>query len=277
MINTESNGNGMAVGETASDANDKQLPAALKKTALRELQNENVRSINKQRESSPFGGGRPSGNAIKVCGTKRLTPERPSSSSHLYMACNGANENVMNARRRFEFELGRGRLQDMEKYSDSPQLRNMSQMLQEIPQKETHMKEKHIHLIPVASKNQIAPMMTFSSGGPSVPSSLGKRSNVSQAPGSDNPKVSSDLPHKIDLKRTNEQLRTDRFIQLHKILEHLEKTNPKEYIQKLLNLSPAELSKHAVELEKRAIQLALEEGKEMQWMNALNILRRSGK
>lgn len=277
MINTESNVNGMAVGETATAANDKQVPAALKKTALREVQNENMRSINKQQESSPFGGGRPSGNAIKVCGTKRLTPERPSSSSNLYMACNGANENVMNARRRFEFELGRGRLQDMEKYSDTPQLRNMSQLLQEIPQKQTHMKENRVHLIPVASQNHIAPMMTFSSGGPSVPSSLGKQSNIAQAPVSDYLKVSSDLPHKIDLKSTNEKLRTDRFIQLHNFLEQHDKTNQREYIQKLLNSSPAELSKHAVELEKRAIQLALEEGKEMQRMTALNILRKSGK
>ncbi|CAA3017986.1 Hypothetical predicted protein [Olea europaea subsp. europaea] len=257
MINSESNGNDDDIA-----ANDKKMPAALKKTALRDLQNENVRSINKQQECSPFGGRRPSGNAIKVCGTKRLTPERPSSSSHLYMACNGVNENVMNARRRFEFELGRGRLQNMEKYSDRLQLRNMSQLLQEIPQKKTHMKENHIQLVPVAFQNHMAPMMTYSSGGPSVPSSLGKQSNVTQAPISDYDKVSSDHPHKIDLKSTNDQLRTDRFIQLHKILEQCDKTNQREYIQKLLNLSPAELSKHAVELEKRTIQLAQEEGKE---------------
>ncbi|KAL2529719.1 uncharacterized protein Fot_22320 [Forsythia ovata] len=262
MINTESNGNGVSVGGTGSAPNDKQLPAALKKTALRDVQNENMRSINKQHESSPFGGGRPSGNAIKVCGTKRLTPERPSSSSHLYMACNGANENVMNARRRFEFELGRGRLQNMEKYSDIPQLRNASQLPLEIPQKQAHMRENHIHLVPVVAPNHITPVMAFSSCAPSVPSSLGKQSNITKAPVSDFLKVSPELPRKIDLKSSNEQLRTDRFIQLQKLLEQCDETSQRDYIQKLLKLSPAELSKHAVELEKRAIQLALEEGKD---------------
>ncbi|KAJ0721608.1 putative Zinc finger, SWIM-type [Helianthus annuus] len=45
-----------------------------------------------------------------------------------------------------------------------------------------------------------------------------------------------------------------------------------EFSEVLVRLSPSELCKHAVELEKRAIQLTIEEGKEMERMQALNIL-----
>ncbi|KAK4383390.1 hypothetical protein Sango_2780800 [Sesamum angolense] len=58
MINTERNVNGVGSGGTAT-AHDKQLAGALRKTALRDVQNENVGSIHKQQESLlPGGGGR---------------------------------------------------------------------------------------------------------------------------------------------------------------------------------------------------------------------------
>jgi hypothetical protein len=43
----------------------------------------------------------------------------------------------------------------------------------------------------------------------------------------------------------------------------------------LWSLSSAELSKHAVDLEKRSIQFSLEEAREMQRVAALNVLGRS--
>ncbi|CAH9083276.1 unnamed protein product [Cuscuta epithymum] len=43
----------------------------------------------------------------------------------------------------------------------------------------------------------------------------------------------------------------------------------------LLRLSPSELSRHAVDLEKRAIQLVIDEGKEINRGKMLNILRKS--
>ncbi|KAL0368782.1 UNVERIFIED_CONTAM: hypothetical protein Scaly_1097100 [Sesamum calycinum] len=229
MINTERNVNGVGSGGTAT-AHDKQLAGALRKTALRDVQNENVGSIHKQQESLLPGGGRSSGDAIKVCGTKRLTPERPSSSQGLpSLAYNGTNENVMNARRRFELELGRGRLQNnVEKISDYSESKNI------------------------------------------VPSSFGKHSNNTPAA-----KVYPELPRTVDSKTTSDQLRTERFIRLQKFLKQCDEANQREYTQMLLHLSPSELSKHAVELEKRAIQLTIEEGNEMQRMKALNILAKS--
>lgn len=77
MINPEYNANGMVGGGTAAPAHDKQLPGSVKKTALRDVQNKNVASIHKQQGNL---GGKSCGDTVKVCGNKRLTPERPSTS-----------------------------------------------------------------------------------------------------------------------------------------------------------------------------------------------------
>ncbi|KAG8369279.1 hypothetical protein BUALT_Bualt15G0134900 [Buddleja alternifolia] len=272
MINTERNGNGVGSGGTGAPAHDKQLPGPIKKTALRDVQNENVGSIPKQQESLLPGGGRSSGDTIKVCGTKRLTPERPSSSQGFpSMAYNGTNENVMNARRRFELELGRGRLQNsVEKYSDCPESKNKGQLQHGIAKKITPMRDGIVHHVPVITSKNITPIMSFSSSGPSIPSSFAKPNYSTPAT-----KVSPEIPHTVDSKGTNDQLRTERFIRLQKFLKQCDDANQRDYIQMLLHLHPDELSNHAYELEKRAIQLTIEEGSEMKRMRELNILAKS--
>ncbi|EYU36565.1 hypothetical protein MIMGU_mgv1a010636mg [Erythranthe guttata] len=232
MINTEQTGNGLVSGGTPAPAlapHDKQLlVSAPKKTALRDVQNENM-ATHKQQDLLPLGG-KSSGDTIK--------------------AYSGMNENVMNARRRFELELGRGRLQNnVDKISDYSEPKN---------------------LIPLRQETNVTAVKALPSGGPSsVPSSFGKQSsnnNNSSAVG----KVSS-----IDLKSNGDQIRTDRFIRLQKFLKQCDEANQREYTQMLLRLSPSDLSKHAVELEKRAIQLTVEEGSEMRRMKTLNILGKS--
>ncbi|KAL0322838.1 UNVERIFIED_CONTAM: hypothetical protein Sangu_1903100 [Sesamum angustifolium] len=222
MINTERNVNGVGSGGTAT-AHDKQLAGALRKTALRDVQNENVGSIHKQQESLLPGGGRSSGDAIKVCGTKRLTPERPSSSQGLPSLA----------------------------YNES---KNIGLLRQDIPQKITQPRDSNLHHIPVATSNNLTATMAFPSNGLSVPSSFGKHSNNTPAA-----KVYPELPRTVDSKTTSDQLRTERFIRLQKFLKQCDEANQREYTQMLLHLSPSELSKHAVELEKRAIQLTIEE------------------
>ncbi|XP_071733034.1 uncharacterized protein [Rutidosis leptorrhynchoides] len=73
-------------------------------------------------------------------------------------------------------------------------------------------------------------------------------------------------------KETSEEQRTERFIHLQNFIKQCDGSNNRENIELLMRLSPSELSRHAVDLEKRAIQLTIEEGKEMQRMQALNIL-----
>ncbi|KAK9063983.1 hypothetical protein SSX86_017855 [Deinandra increscens subsp. villosa] len=71
---------------------------------------------------------------------------------------------------------------------------------------------------------------------------------------------------------SSDEQRVDRFIRLQNFIKQCDGSDHRENVQLLLRLSPMELSKHAVDLEKRAIQLTIEEGKEMQRMQALNIL-----
>lgn len=266
MINSERNVSGVGINGTCTSAHDKQLPSTLKKIALRDVQNENAGSMPKQQDNLLSSIGKPNRDAVKVSGNKRLTPERPSNSQGLpSLTYNGMNENVMNARRRFELELGRGRLQkNVEICSDSSQLRNNVQPSQEVPQKPAQTKDNSPKHMPVATSNNMTPITAFSASVPSVPN---KQNNSTQAA-----KVSPELRRAVDIKSTNDQLRTERFIHLQKFLKQCDETNQREYMQMLMHLSPAELSKHAVELEKRAIQLTMEEGNEMQRMKALNIL-----
>lgn len=271
MINTEHNATGMVGGGTATPAHDRQLPGSVKKTALRDVQNENVGSIHKQQENLVTAGGKSCGDTVKVCGNKRLTPERPSSSQGLpYSSYNGTNENIINVRKRFEQELGSRRSQNNveKKISSYSEAKNVvGQMRQDIIQKP--MKDGSLHQGPVVAPNNLKAVMAFASSGPSVPNSLGKHNHSTPVA-----KVSQELRHAIDLKSTHQDLHvkeTVRFVRLQNFLKQCDEANQRDYTQTLMHLSPSELSKHAVELEKRAIQLTIEEGNEMQRMKALNI------
>ncbi|KAE9603466.1 hypothetical protein Lal_00001694 [Lupinus albus] len=66
----------------------------------------------------------------------------------------------------------------------------------------------------------------------------------------------------------------DRYQQLHMFLRNLDISHQQQYIQMLQSLSSFELSRHAVELEKRSIQLSLEEARELQRVRVLNVLEK---
>ncbi|CAI8611498.1 unnamed protein product [Vicia faba] len=67
----------------------------------------------------------------------------------------------------------------------------------------------------------------------------------------------------------------ERYQHLLAFLRILDQSDQADYIQMLQSLSSVELSRHAVELEKRSIQLSLEEAKELQRVAALNVLGKS--
>ncbi|XP_020247775.1 uncharacterized protein LOC109825341 [Asparagus officinalis] len=58
-------------------------------------------------------------------------------------------------------------------------------------------------------------------------------------------------------------------------LKSCDQSNHEDYIHKLISLSAAERSRHAYELEKRAIHLTLEEGKELHRVRVLNVLNKA--
>lgn len=67
----------------------------------------------------------------------------------------------------------------------------------------------------------------------------------------------------------------ERFIRLQLFLKNCDQSNQENYIQSLRSLSASGRSMHAIELEKRAIQLLLDEGRELQKMKVLNVLGKS--
>ncbi|KAL3654716.1 hypothetical protein CASFOL_001451 [Castilleja foliolosa] len=204
-------------------APDKQVP---KKTALRDMQNENVGPNHKRQDILLSGVPKLNDDVNKVCGTKRLTPEHLSSSHVLpSLTHNGTNENAMNARRRFDLELEKGRVySNAEKNSDVSELKNVG-----IAQKTTtataqkttahHFTSKHVNSAPAAQE----------------------------------------VPHATESKVNDNDLRAERFERLQNFLKQCDEAKQKEYSKRLLHLSPLDLSKHAVELEKRTIQLTIQE------------------
>ncbi|KAF3659572.1 hypothetical protein T459_13487 [Capsicum annuum] len=277
MINSEPIHSGVTTGGTGMPAFDKQHPGVTRKTALRDVQNQKSILMSNHQENSHFLGASPIADPTRVCGTKRLTPERPlNTSSSISLSSNGTNDNILNARRRFDLELGRGRIQNnMDKFVEATHSKNLVQLQRIIPQKQSQQREGSSGHPPVAMPNHSTPMMTFSHGGTSIPNSLGKATHNSHAAQIDSTKFSPQPMRTLDVKVDDGQQLTEHFIRLQKFLKQCDEANQADYLQMLLRLSPPELSKHAVDLEKRAIQLTIEEGKEMQRVKTLNVLGKS--
>ncbi|CAN6242482.1 unnamed protein product [Urochloa humidicola] len=75
-----------------------------------------------------------------------------------------------------------------------------------------------------------------------------------------------------DVKQSSMQYWNERFNRLQTYLENCDHSTQEAYLRKLRSLSAAGQSMYAIELEKRAIHLLVEEGKELERMKALNVL-----
>lgn len=212
---------------------DKQQPAATKKTALRDVQNQNGGVARTHQENFSFIGGGPSRDAVKVCGNKRLTPEHPSNLSFYPALSNKcANEQIINARRRFELELGRGSIQSkVNKIFESHQARQLHQLQLESPQKQTHLRPKNSYSEPVATANHVVTPVINSFSGPSAPNVLGKYAPRMQAAYTDSLKITLECPSYVPLKKTDEEQRTQRYIRLQKFLKECDEANYKGYAE----------------------------------------------
>ncbi|KAF8759347.1 hypothetical protein HU200_010388 [Digitaria exilis] len=78
--------------------------------------------------------------------------------------------------------------------------------------------------------------------------------------------------NRADPPRSSNQDRSDRFVRLQAFLRDNEQSGQEEYIRMLRSLPSVGRSMHAIELEKRAANLLIEEGKELQKMKVLNVL-----
>lgn len=273
MINSKLNSNRLGDNGSGLPTYHKQPPVAIKKIPLRDVQNDNRSLLHSHTESE--GGS--IADAIKTSGTKRLTPDCPQSPPcHQFFSSNGANDHLVYARRRFESELGKRRILDQpNKNADNLHSTQFCQNMQQIPEQQTQMKDRNAYCAPAFAPIPLASLVTFAFGEPSVPLSMGKPSNELLDVESNYLKVTSEVPHSVHSKETDDQQRKERFLRLQKVLKQCDEFDQNDYIQMLRSFSPSELSRHAIELEKRAIQLTVEEGKEIQRMKELNILGKS--
>lgn len=268
MINSTLKNNGLGYCGTDLPVYHKQSPKAMKKTALRDLQNDGRSLIRNDPESYLLG--RPVSNASKVSGAKRLTPEYTSNPPyHQPWRSNGANKHLAHAVRNFDSELGRRGVQDTsENKAGFPNSRKYFHNQLQLAQQPLDKQDKNTSYLSAFAPIPTASLITFSPGRPPVPIFIKK-------PGNGLPAAESEVPHLADSKGSTDQERKEQFLHVQKLLKHRDQYDQRDYIQRLCHLSPLELSRHAVELEKRSIQLSVEEGKEIERMKALNIFGKS--
>ncbi|GMH18134.1 hypothetical protein Nepgr_019975 [Nepenthes gracilis] len=256
MIDSKFGESGLGNGETDLSLHDKKFPLAVKKTPLRDLQNKNNIIKQKSDGNSPFpkeeGAGK---DGVKVSSTKRPPSESPVNPSHHQSPCSsGANGHLVYVRRKFETEVGKNSIDESTCHqAECLQPRKLYPPEDAIQQK-AQLKESRIPCFSAFAAIPTASLMTIPSGKPSIPSSLGKSTNTSAV-------------HTSDQKRMTNQNWQERYLEMQMLLRKLDHSSQEDYLHMLRSLSSVELSRHAVELEKRAIQLSLEEGKELQRFN----------
>ncbi|KAJ8460272.1 hypothetical protein OPV22_033198 [Ensete ventricosum] len=244
---------------------DKHHPLFVKKVALRELPNES-RNINKPvKQLTP--------DSRKVAGIKRQQPDGPPSPS----SCQPQGKifsplaNIVYTRRKLETEQGKmGDFVNIN-HAESPESRKLSNNCTKIPNT-----PKNLMLEPMASYashvSDAANSLAASSVGLSFPHVHGKPISRLTGPEPQDSMSAAGCPFTGDPHKVNNECWKDRFLRLQMFLKTCDQANQEDYIQMLRSLSAVGRSRHAVELEKRAIHLLLEEGKELQRMKVLNVL-----
>uniref|UniRef100_A0A6N2LN55 Uncharacterized protein n=2 Tax=Salix viminalis TaxID=40686 RepID=A0A6N2LN55_SALVM len=247
---------GLGNADMNLSTHDKHFPLVVKKTALRDVQNENSHS--KSGWNSPLSEeGRKTMNGIKVSGVKRPSSEglmnRP---VPCYESSNsGAPDfRLVYVRGKSEAEVGKLSHPEETAQPKRPQI------------------ESTVSSFPALAPMPLAPPIS-SSGKPSVPLPLGQSSMFSPAESSYLP-AGSIVPSSNPMGKKN-MLWEERYHQLQISLKKLDESDLDEYVQILQSFSSAQLSKHAIEVEKRSIQLSLEEAKEVQQAAILMSLGKS--
>lgn len=268
----------MANTENDLPAQDKQLPVGAKKTALRDLQNDNRIMVPNSTGNSPLSKDRgPISDATQLSGAKRPSLECPVSPPHQQSPCsNAANGHLVYVRRKSEAELGKGGTGDSASITADCLQSGQLAHLEEITQPKSQMKEPKVSCFPAFVPFPMTASIS-SSGNASLPHSLGKPGMRLGLAESNYHPVAPAIPLLTNPKGLKNMQWEERYHQLQMLLRKLDEADQEEYLQLLRTLSPVELSKHAVDLEKRSIQLSLEEAKELQRVAALNVLGKSSK
>ncbi|XP_058001871.1 uncharacterized protein LOC110640928 isoform X2 [Hevea brasiliensis] len=249
---------GLSNTETSLSSCDKQFPVAVKKTALRDVQNENRIPNSIGNSPIPMDRGQTM-DAVKVSGIKRPSPKSPVSSPHHQSpSSNAANAHLVYVRRKSEAETGKSSICDGRSINADCTNSRQLDLAEEIVQPKPHVKEPKVSGFPAFAPMPVA-SLTNSSGKSSVPLPVGSP-NMRFTPAEPN---HNHIASAVSLSKNFNGMKNlqweDRYHQLQILLKKLDESDQEDYVQMLRSLSSVELSRHAVELEKRSIQLSLEE------------------
>ncbi|XP_073001360.1 uncharacterized protein [Typha latifolia] len=262
-------------GGSTMPAGDKQQPFSSKKVALRELPNESRNIIpNPPGASSLPKDKGVSPDSIKILGTKRLQHDGPSSPSNIQppgSGNTGTNGHLVYVRRKLENDQGKITTCLNMESTDSPESRRgVKEEIKEQNVQQDQMNEPKDTPPLYVSPTVASP--AASSGEPLAPHSLGKPVTGFGVPEAHDSMVATEASLLADPQRPGNQDWKERFVRLQMFLKSCDQSSQEDYIQMLRSLSAVGRSKHAVDLEKRAIHLLLEEGKELHRMKVLNVL-----
>lgn len=121
-----------------------------------------------------------------------------------------------------------------------------------------------------ANKPQVAPPAAESVE--LVSSKSPEKPNEEIVPEKTEPPVASSTGIQEEVKQSTIEYWNERFNRLQTYLENCDNSTQEGYLRELRSLSAAGRNMHAIELEKRAIRLLVDEGKELQRMKSLNVL-----
>lgn len=264
---------GLASSETGFPKHDKQQPVALaaKKTALRDLQNDNRNMVPKSGASSVYlKESGPAIEMLKVSGTKRTQSECLVRSPRHQSSTSNVNGHLVYVRRKTEAESGKSStIDNTSNRVDSTQSRQRDVQDERIQQQSHTTDSRTCTPEPLPVPRALSE--SLSSTKPSVSLALGK-SNSSSPPAEPNVHVASAISSLDYSKRSRVQHWEERYGRLQNLLRILNLSNQEDYLQMLRSLSSVDLSRLAVELEKRSIQLSLEEAKEVKRVRVLDVL-----
>lgn len=262
-------------GEAGLLSQDKQLLVTVKKTPLRDLQSESNIVARKVSSNPLILKEAVITEVMKVSGTKRPSPEAPISVSHQQpSSSHGGNGHLVYVRRKSEADAGKNSNNEVvADNANSPQPRQLN-LQEDEHQPKSLIQESSMQCLPAYAPIPSTSLTSIPSTKPSLPPSLGTLKDKKISEEARNQSVQSGVPSSLP-SRVNKKNWEERYLQLQMFLKTLDQSSLEDHFEMLRSFSAVELSRHAVELEKRAIQLSLEQAKELQRVKALNVLGKS--
>lgn len=229
-VNSKFSECGLGSTEPKLHSNDKQPLVSVKKTALRELQNEN-RMVVPNSANPPCSKDRvPVDEAVKVSGFKRPTHEcHLSPSGDIAPNSNAANGHLVYVRRRIEAEVGKNSTSDSATVNADNAL-SKSAGHPETCHPKPQMKEPKFSSFPAFAPIP-TPSFLSSSGKPSVPL-LGKSGTKLPADSNHRPGASAAVSFE-NPRAIKAQPWEERYHQLQVHLKNLDQSNQEDYVQSM--------------------------------------------